>query len=131
VLDELRRVLQDERRLTYAIMFGSAARGSLRTDSDVDVAVGLSNGPALTALEIGDLASRLETACGRRVDLVLVDEAPPPLAYRIFRDGEAVLVNDRRALVDRKARAILEYLDFMPVESILTRGALAAAMRGR
>ncbi len=40
------------------------------------------------------------------------------------------MVRDRGALVSRKARAILEYLDFRPVEELCASGVLAAA-RGR
>jgi hypothetical protein len=54
------------------------------------------------------------------------------LAYRIFRDGHVLIERDRRALVARKARAILDYLDFKPVEDLCTAGILrAAARRGR
>jgi len=38
---------------------------------------------------------------------------------------------DHRALADRKARAILECLDFRPTEAVLTRGVLASAAHGR
>ncbi len=129
MLEALRRVLESEPRVAYALLFGSGARGALRPDSDLDVAFGLAPGSAMTALELGDLASRLETAARRPIDLVLLDEAPPGLAYRAFKDGRLLLERDRRALVRRKARAILEYLDFKPVEDLCTRGVLAA--RGR
>jgi hypothetical protein len=65
------------------------------------------------------------------VDLVLLEEAPAGLAYHVFRDGVVVFERDRPALVRRKARAVLEYLDFKPIEDICTRGVLAAARRGR
>jgi hypothetical protein len=73
----------------------------------------------------------LEEAVGRDVDIVVLDEAPPGLAYRVFRDGKVLLLRDRAALVSRKARAILEYLDYKPIEDACTRGVLAAAARGR
>ena len=113
------------------MVFGSAARGTGRGDSDVDVAVGLKSGARLSAAEFGELTARLEAAAGRPVDLVLMDEAPPAVAYRVFRDGAVLVVADRAAFVDRKAKAILEYLDFRWVEDACTRGVLAAAARGR
>jgi len=131
MLDALRGPLEADERVAYALVFGSSARGTTHAESDVDVALGLVGHTPLTALELGDIASRLEAAAGRRVDLVLIDEAPPGLAYRVFRDGRLFFERDRRALVERKARAILEYLDFQPVEDLLARGALAAASRGR
>lgn len=132
VFEELKRVLESDRRVAYALAFGSAARGTAHAHSDVDVAIGVAGRRRLAPLEIGEIVSKLETATGGRpVDLVLLDDAPPGLAYRIFRDGRVLVARDRTALVDRKVRAILEYLDFQPVEEQLTRGVLAAARRGR
>jgi uncharacterized protein YutE (UPF0331/DUF86 family) len=39
-----------------------------------------------------------------------------PLAYRIFRDGHLLVERDHGALVTRKARVLLDYLDWKPVE---------------
>lgn len=131
MLEKVRRTLEADPRVVYALAFGSAARGTDHGHSDLDVAVALRPGVTLDALGLGDLISRLEGAAGRRVDLVLLDEAPPGIAYRVFRDGRVLFDRDPRALAQRKARAILEYLDFEPIEEQLARGALAAALRGR
>jgi predicted nucleotidyltransferase len=129
VFEALKQVLADDPCVAYALVFGSAARGTGHVHSDVDVAVGIRGRRRLGALEIGALVSKLESAAGRPVDLVLLDEAPPGLAYRVFRDGRVLVEHDRPALLERKTRAILEYLDFQPVEEQLARGALAAAAR--
>jgi hypothetical protein len=131
VLDALKRVLEVDPRVAYALVFGSTARGSAGSGSDLDVALAFREGVRPSPIELGDLISRLEAATGRPVDLVLLGEAPPALAYRIFRDGRVLLDRDRSALVDRKARAILEYLDFQPIEELCSEGVLAAARRGR
>jgi predicted nucleotidyltransferase len=130
-MDAVRRVLGDDPRVAYALVFGSTARDSRHGSSDLDVGVGLMPGVELSPNEIGILVADLERAAGRPVDLVLLGEAPPALAYRIFRDGITLVERDHRALADRKARAILEYLDFRPLQDIAVRGALAAAARGR
>ena len=88
-------------------------------------------GVALEPRELGGLIADLERAAGRAIDLVLLHEAPPALAYRVFRDGVVLVERDHRALADRKARAVLEYLDFRPLEAIVVKGALTAAARGR
>jgi predicted nucleotidyltransferase len=131
VLDAVSTLLADDSRVAYAIVFGSAGRAQLGPNSDLDIALGLAAGSTLGVLEMGALAARLEDAAGRPVDLILLDEAPPALAYRVFRDGQAVAVRDPSVLAARKARAILEYLDFQPIEELCARGALAAASRGR
>jgi predicted nucleotidyltransferase len=131
MVDELRRILEEEPDIAYALVFGSAGRGRLRPTSDVDVALELRPGAPRDTATLGRLAARLESAVDRPVDLVLMDDAPAPLAYRIFRDGRVLLERDRAALVHRKAKAILEYLDFKPVEERCAEGVLrAAANRG-
>jgi predicted nucleotidyltransferase len=130
-MDALRDALSGDVRVEYALLFGSRARGSARQDSDLDIAIGSSARARIGALELGDLVARLEHVSGRTVDLVILDEAPPALAYRIFRDGRVIVEKDHRALVARKVRAILEYLDFRPVEELAARGVLAAAAHGR
>ena len=130
MIARLRSVLGIDPRIAYAILFGSRARGGEHDGSDTDVAIGLTSGTGLAPTEIGDLVSRLEAAAGGCVDLVLLDEARPGLAYRVFRDGQVIYEKDHRALVAREVRAILEYLDFRPIEEALARGALRAARRG-
>ena len=130
-MEALKRALEADPAIAYALVFGSAARGTAHAHSDVDVAIGLSEGQRLTALDLGDLVSRLEEAVGRSVDVVDLEGAPPGLAYRIFRDGKVLVEKDRARLVARRARAVLEYLDFKPVEEEFARGVLLAASRGR
>ena len=129
-MEALRQALEGDPRVGYALVFGSTARGSSHALSDLDVAIGPAQGRRLTALELGDIASRLQSAAGRSVDVIDLDVAPAGLAYRVFRDGQVIVEADRARLVARKARAILEYLDFRPVEELCARGVLAA-VRGR
>jgi hypothetical protein len=129
-MEVLRKILERDARVAYALLFGSNARGLARSSSDIDVAIGLAPGAAFSTHDFGELVSRLQSAAERPVDLVVLDEAPPAVAYRVFRDGVELMVRDRPALVERKARAIVEYLDFQPIEELCASGVLAAA-RGR
>jgi uncharacterized protein len=128
MLDALKAVLQREPRIAYALLFGSHARGAAHARSDVDVAIGGLTSP-LSPLELGDLTARLEGAAGRDVDLVVLDDAPPGLAYRVFRDGVTLLERDPRALAERKARACLDWFDWKPIEDVYV-AALRSAPRG-
>lgn len=130
MFERLRAVIEADSRLAYALLFGSIARGTAHSTSDVDVAVGVREDIRLGTLDVGALIARLEQAVGRPVHLVVLNDAPPGLAYRAFRDGQALFSRDDRALSARRARAILEYLDFRPIEEICARGVLEAG-RGR
>lgn len=123
--ESIRRVLEDDPRIAYAILFGSHARDAAHSHSDVDIAIGIADDCRLDAMDIGALIAKLEAAVVRSVDLVLLNESAPGLAYRIFRDGQPIFVRDRKAFSDRLARAVLEYLDFRPIEELFARSVLA------
>ena len=125
----IRRALADRPHAAFALVFGSTARGTSHPGSDLDIALGFTGGHRPTAREIGAIVSGLEEATGRTVDLVALDRAPAGLAYRVFRDGKEVWVRDRSALVARKARAILEYLDFEPLERAFSEATLSRRCR--
>ena len=129
-MDAIRDALAADERVAFGLVFGSAARGTAVPGSDVDIAVGLMAGASLDHRALGQLVARLEAVAARDVDVVVVDRAPPALAYRIFRDGVLLLERDHAALVEAKTRAIVEYLDFQPVEALCARGVLRAASDG-
>ena len=130
MFEAVTKVLTAEPRIAYALVFGSCARGTQHAHSDFDLAIGCAS-PPFSVLEVGDLIGRLEAAAGRSVDLTLLDEAPPGLAYRVFRDGKILLERDHHALASRKARAILDYLDWKPIEDLFVHAGRSGVPGGR
>ncbi len=88
-------------KLTFAVLFGSAAAGRLRPDSDVDVAVyGASSG----RLEIEqereidretEIQIALERATQRNVELLVLNRAPATVCAAALTTGRTVLMRDR------------------------------------
>lgn len=130
-MDALRRVLDRDPRIAYAVLFGSGAGARMHAGSDIDIGIGLQPDAVFDTRDVGALVSDLEQAAGRAVDLVILDVAPPTVAYRAFREGITLVERNHRAFADTRARAILAYLDFRPLEQLAVRGAIAAAARGR
>ncbi len=85
----------------------------------------------MSTAEIGTLIADLEAATKLPVDVTFMEEATPGLAFRVFREGRPVLIRDRGMLAARRARAILDYLDFQPCAERCAQGVLRAAARGR
>ena len=110
--EELAR-LAEHFPVRYLILFGSAAEGRLRIDSDVDVAVktGLSDPKERFDVRV-KLASRLEGVFSRRVDVVILEDAPVDLAYEVFRKGLLVYCRDYEEYLIDKTKALMMYLDF-------------------
>lgn len=95
LLRTLRATLRTEPNVRLAVMIGSAARGRLRADSDIDLLVALADDDRR---RMDALRARLERAVGRPVDLVsLASAATRPL---LFHDA----LTEGRVLVDREAR---------------------------
>ena len=96
-------------------LFGSEARGTAGAGSDVDVAILLGRRPAATlAAQPYGLAAELEGALGRRVDVVVLDTAPPDLVHRVLRDGILLLDRDRSKRIGFEVAARNAYFDLKP-----------------
>lgn len=124
--------------LVAIYVFGSYAREQAGPLSDVDVAVLLH---ASVATEryldvrlqlIHDIANLLQRD---DVDVVVLNEAPIALGYRVLRDGKLLFCGDRAALTVFKATTVTKYLDFQPIierheRAIVERARQGALLRG-
>lgn len=89
--DRIRRALAGRTDVRVAVLFGSEARGTARSGSDVDVAV---DAPGVDVL---DLVALLSVALDREVDVVALEEATIPLLERLVREGIVVHEGHRGA----------------------------------
>jgi predicted nucleotidyltransferase len=108
-VDALRRILEARADVRVVYLFGSFARGDARARSDLDVGVVFS--PVPPPGELDRLTTALEAAAGRRVDLVVLNEAPPLIAHEVIRDGRRLVCADEDERVRFETRAIARYLD--------------------
>jgi predicted nucleotidyltransferase len=112
-VSELVRALRSGPPLRLAVLFGSAARGALRPESDVDIGV-IPIDPELPLSDELALERRLEEACGRQVDVVRLDRASTFLLGEVARDGQPLLEITDGEFARFRARALGEWLDFAP-----------------
>jgi hypothetical protein len=109
------RASAHESRIVAAYVFGSVARGTATSLSDIDVALMLTPGSA-PADVCGRVADELSRQFGTdRVDVVSLDHAPAPLAYRVIREGRLVVCRDAARIERFVADTVLHYLDFQPL----------------
>ena len=116
--------LETERRVAAAILFGSAARGTSRPDSDVDVAVlaaGAEAGASL-ARDLIDVLGTLGLAAGRDVHLVELARADPPLRRSVFAHGRVLFDRSEGRLRELEVRTLLECFDDEYLRRLIDEG---------
>ena len=103
-------------RLVAAYLFGSVARGTDSSNSDIDVGILLRTAPSggLNDLRF-ELEGHLERVLGRRTQVVILNNAPPDLLHRVLRDGRLLVDRDRAARIRFEVRARNEYFDLLPI----------------
>jgi predicted nucleotidyltransferase len=108
----IRKVLAGGPPVRLALIFGSAARGVLRPDSDLDIGMVPSDAELTLAAEL-DLQARLERACARPVDLVRLDRASTLLRWEAARCAIPVVAHPPQEFPRFLARAAIEHAEFM------------------
>lgn len=127
--ERLREVLQGRDDVVFAYLFGSAARGEMRRDSDVDVAVYLRAGEDAVPAKLS-LLSELTGALGRdAVDVSVLNDATPSLWISVLREGVLLLDRVPETRIETEIRVMREYRDFEPRRRVLEE-ALLRGIRG-
>jgi len=105
--------------------FGSQARSRPWAESDVDLAVllapGVSRGRygAIRVELIGELMSVFQS---NKVDVVILNEAPPLLTYEgVIQGGRLLFEKDKLTRVRFQVRAFHEYVDTAPLREVQNR----------
>jgi predicted nucleotidyltransferase len=117
LIEKLAAALSPRAEILEAYLFGSAARGATQAHSDIDVAVYLAGMPASPSPfgYVAELTTALMAALEtNRVDLVVLNTAPPLLYHRVLRDGIRIFSRDLRATTTREGRALSRYCDYVP-----------------
>ena len=71
-------------------VFGSAARGDMRPDSDIDILVEFQSNARVGLVKFASLVEELESLLGRRVDLVTKGGLKPRVRPSVLREAQVV-----------------------------------------
>jgi predicted nucleotidyltransferase len=124
--DRMRPILCRYEPIAAAWLFGSAARGELRPESDVDVGL-LLRRPGETAADhhmmLGELAGRLQIVTAPHdVDLVLLEPQGPVFCHSALVEGLLICEPDRQRRIDFESTTVVRALDFRPTYERAQRG---------
>lgn len=127
--ERLRRLLAGEPGVLVAYLYGSHARGRAGPLSDVDVAVLLDGDTEDRGLELASAVAK--AVAPARADVVVLNDAPLPLAYRVLRDGTLLVSRNDRARVEHWVHTVDRYLDMAPARRLLAAGTRNRLREGR
>jgi predicted nucleotidyltransferase len=111
---QLQQSLSHFQGIELAIVFGSAATGQLRFDSDLDIAVKFKQ--ALSAEQKIAMIEALAEQTGRPIDLIDLYDPPEPLLGQILKHGVRLIGSDTD-YAKLVSRHLVEQADFMPLVS--------------
>lgn len=130
-LDRIRDVVSGEPDVLVAYVFGSVARDTANALSDVDVAVLTSPGSDVSKRHPELVATVADVTGLERADVLMLDEAPIALAYRVLRDGRLLFSRDDPARIAHWMRTVDRYIDMAPFRRTLEEGLSHRLAEGR
>lgn len=132
LIERMQPTLAAQPAVAVAWLFGSAARGTMRSDSDVDVGIVFVDGVPEAEREriLVDLSSRLESATApHAIEVVDLAAQGWVFIHRALQDGKRIVVNDEERRVEFEANALVRYLDWKPTWDIAAREQPAGMQR--
>jgi len=112
VFEGLVSFFRGEKRVLVAYLFGSHAKRTQTRESDVDIAILLSETPEKLLEHYTYLMDKLFEVFGADVDLIILNMSPPLLRYQVIKHGEVIYCRNEEVRIMFEARAQCEYLDF-------------------
>lgn len=121
--EELRAIVETAPADVVAVyLYGSRARGTASSGSDIDIGVLLKGVPPSRLRSTArTIESDIEKAVHIPVEAVVLNTASPDLIHRVLRDGILLLDRDRAARIRFEIQARNEYFDLAPIRRLYRR----------
>ncbi len=113
-------------------LFGSQATGRARPDSDIDLAVLLTEADSYTHLERRlYLGNQLEQILQQHVDVIVLNRAPPLLVYEVLKNRTVLFERDEQIRIEFEVRQGKIYADLKPTYDFFTEVLLQRIKEGK
>lgn len=115
IIEKIKVLFYPRKEIILTYLYGSLAKGVAHPQSDIDIAILLSENISEEAYPYGyraeilsDLMKALQT---NRIDLVTLNEAPPFLRFQVIRYGVLIFSRSEAKRIDFQVKTITKYND--------------------
>lgn len=117
MINQIKKVLEKERNVLLAYLYGSVAKGKAGKGSDIDIAILLKNTSALRNPYFeSKLALKIEKNLKTKmpVEVRVLNGASLRFANQVLRYGKLIYARDRGYAIDFETTTRDRYFDFKP-----------------
>lgn len=112
LVNGLKSYFANKPEVMFGYLFGSYAKDQAKGNSDIDIGIYLNDfKPKLAYTYKIEETEEIQRLYGKKIDLVLINQAPPILRHEIIKYGILIKEQDREFLVKFKVRSFYQYLD--------------------
>jgi len=140
--EKAKKILSGYAEIELAYLFGSAARGGLQRESDIDIGILLQRDfDAESAFSLRlELMNQLQKIFERATEVVILNKAPLLLQYEAIKYHKPIYVKDERVRLSYESKVRRMYFDFRLIlkrhsknflERLLKGGLLGAIRRSK
>ena len=119
-IKRLRQYLQNRSDVSFAMVFGSFAKGKERKDSDLDVAIFFHEDTVPEGFDVLMLEQKLSDVAGREVDLAVLNSAGVFLRHQIQNCHSMLFLHDRVAYCRYREKTMRDYDEYRYVSGMKT-----------
>lgn len=111
IFEKLKEFLEKDPNISFAFVFGSAAEGRLRKDSDIDLAIYVTK--ELEPLEYLKLPTKLSDLIKREVHLIVLNKASSLLRHRIMKERKILFIKDFDTYAKFREKTMTDYEEYL------------------
>jgi uncharacterized protein len=128
-LEDLTPILEKDKRVKFAYLFGSRARGATGPLSDTDVAVYFDRRIKLGEYRLNLMERLAKILKSDKLDLVVLNQAPPLLKHEIIKYGR-LLKDDASRRIPFEVEVIRECLDTAYLRQVQRAALIESTRKG-
>lgn len=116
-ISTITKILNSDRNIDLAYLFGSAAKGRKKPPKDIDIAVYLKKD--IRGLDKLDYLTRLSSAIEKELklpaDVVILNSASPALGHQVLKYGQLILERKKGLASKFTVSTLTRYFDYLNI----------------